>query len=47
MQSSTDTAWIAERAREVGFDLCGVVRAEKFPELAQYKDWLELAHVRH
>lgn len=44
MQSSTDTAWIVERAREIGFDLCGVVRAEKFPELAQYKDWLELGY---
>jgi epoxyqueuosine reductase len=40
MANSQDTAWIVERARAGGFDLCGVVRAEKFPELAQYKDWL-------
>jgi epoxyqueuosine reductase len=40
MTKSEDTNWIVERARATGFDLCGVVRAEKFPELAQYKDWL-------
>lgn len=40
MATSTDTAWICEQAREIGFDLCGVVRAESFPELAQYEEWL-------
>jgi epoxyqueuosine reductase len=34
------TAWIAERARTIGFDLCGVVRAEKFPELSRTEEWL-------
>jgi epoxyqueuosine reductase len=38
--SSSDTAWIAERARAIGFDLCGVVRAEKFPELSRAEEWL-------
>jgi epoxyqueuosine reductase len=40
MLTARDTAWIAERAREIGFELCGVVRAEKFPELQQFEEWL-------
>ena len=32
--------WIAERASALGFDLCGVVAAEKFPELAHTEEWL-------
>jgi epoxyqueuosine reductase len=32
--------WIAERATAVGFDLCGVVAAGKFPELANGDLWL-------
>lgn len=40
MKSAADTNWIMERAREAGFALCGVVCAEKFPELAQSADWL-------
>ena len=30
-----------ERARELGFDLCGVARAEEFPELKCMGEWLE------
>jgi epoxyqueuosine reductase len=41
MHAPDDTAWIAERARAVGFDLCGIVRAEKFPELGHFPEWLE------
>ncbi|MGH9742812.1 MAG: epoxyqueuosine reductase, partial [Candidatus Acidiferrum sp.] len=41
MNEASDTAWIAEQARAVGFDLCGVVRPEKFPELALAQDWLD------
>ena len=40
MGTAADTAWIVERAKEVGFDLCGVVRAEKFPELNHFEEWL-------
>ena len=40
MGASADTIWIGERARSLGFDLCGVVRAESFPELAQFEQWL-------
>ena len=45
MKSGSHTAWIVERASALGFDLCGVVRAEKFPELELIKEWL--AEVRH
>ena len=40
MKPSADTVRIAEQARVLGFDLCGVVRAEKFPELQNMPDWL-------
>jgi epoxyqueuosine reductase len=40
MTSGSDTAWIVEKANALGFDLCGVVRAEKFPELDLTKEWL-------
>jgi len=39
-QNGSDTAWIVERASALGFDLCGVVRAEKFPELDLAQEWL-------
>src|SRR5258707_7669973 len=35
-----DTTWIVDQAKSLGFDLCGVVRAEKFPELQQTPEWL-------
>jgi epoxyqueuosine reductase len=40
MRSSSETAWIVDRAIALGFDLCGVVHAEKFPELELAKEWL-------
>jgi epoxyqueuosine reductase len=40
-RDGSDTAWIVERASALGFDLCGVVRAEKFPEFGLAKEWLE------
>jgi epoxyqueuosine reductase len=40
MARSGDTAWIRERAKALGFDLCGVVRAEKFAELERFAEWL-------
>jgi len=36
-----DTRWICERARSVGFELCGVTAAEKFPELERFPEWLD------
>ena len=40
MATSANTAWIIGRAEVLGFDLCGVVRAEKFAELEQFSEWL-------
>ncbi len=40
MTESLLSAWIAERAAALGFDLCGVVPAQKFPELAHTGEWL-------
>ena len=40
MATSGNTAWIIGRAEALGFDLCGVVRAEKFAELEQFSEWL-------
>jgi epoxyqueuosine reductase len=40
MTQRSDTAWIVEQAKTLGFDLCGVVRADKFPELENTADWL-------
>src|SRR5271170_454857 len=41
MTTDADRNWIVERGKALGFDLCGVVRAEKFPELAKWEEWLE------
>lgn len=40
MRKTTDTGWIEEDAKAAGFDLCGVVRAEEFPELENTAEWL-------
>jgi epoxyqueuosine reductase len=40
MNSITGTQWIVERANSLGFERCGVARAEAFPELAQTSEWL-------
>src|ERR1700745_3233175 len=40
-KSAAETAWIAETARSLGFDLCGVAPAQDFPELANMRDWLD------
>jgi epoxyqueuosine reductase len=39
-KTAADTAWIAETAQTLGFDLCGVARASEFPELQKMNDWL-------
>jgi epoxyqueuosine reductase len=41
---SADREWIVERAKALGFALCGVVRAESFPELADHKKWLDMGY---
>ncbi|HKV25927.1 MAG TPA: tRNA epoxyqueuosine(34) reductase QueG [Candidatus Acidoferrum sp.] len=40
MKKEIETTWIVEQAKRLGFDLCGVVRAEKFPELQRAEEWL-------
>jgi epoxyqueuosine reductase len=40
MKPRADTVWIVDQAKSAGFDLCGVVRAEKFPELEKTPEWL-------
>ena len=40
MQTAASREWIAAHAKALGFELCGVVRAEKFPELARVEEWL-------
>lgn len=39
MKAAADTEWIAERAKALGFDLCGVASGAKFPELARAEEW--------
>jgi len=43
MSGEANRNWVVERAKTLGFDLCGVVRAdaEKFPELENFKGWLD------
>lgn len=38
--NQADTAWIVERAKALGFTMCGVVQAGRFPELAHMQEWL-------
>ncbi len=40
MRMAVETAWIVERALELGFALCGVVRLEKFAEHEKFEEWL-------
>ena len=40
MPSREDTRWVIERASAAGFDLCGIVAAEEYPELSRLPEWL-------
>jgi epoxyqueuosine reductase len=40
MMPRAETLWIVDRAKSLGFDLCGVALAEKFPELQRTPEWL-------
>jgi epoxyqueuosine reductase len=40
MKPPADTVWIVDQAKSLGFDLCGIVQAEKFPELEHTSEWL-------
>jgi len=41
MSRAEHTRWICDRARAVGFDLCGVAPVDALEELAHLPDWLE------
>ncbi|HLZ90982.1 MAG TPA: tRNA epoxyqueuosine(34) reductase QueG [Candidatus Acidoferrum sp.] len=43
MSTRSDTIWVESRARELGFDLCGIVSAKQFdfPELRHTQEWLK------
>src|SRR5271154_1022778 len=41
MTESHLSTWIAERSAALGFDLCGVASAQKFPELVHTEEWLD------
>jgi epoxyqueuosine reductase len=36
-----DSASVKAKALQLGFDLCGIAPAEKFPELAFFREWLD------
>jgi epoxyqueuosine reductase len=38
--NAEDTEWISERARALGFDACGVTKADQFSELDRLPEWL-------
>ena len=40
MRPISDTIWITDRAKALGFDLCGVAAATRFPEMGQTEAWL-------
>jgi epoxyqueuosine reductase len=44
MTAGERTRWIYERARAMGFDLCGVATAEAFDELVHLPVWLAQGH---
>ncbi len=40
MVNESVTAWISERASQLGFAMSGIVRAERFPEMERNDEWL-------
>jgi epoxyqueuosine reductase len=38
------TEWVAAKAAELGFDLCGVAPPDRFPELEHMTGWLDRGH---
>jgi epoxyqueuosine reductase len=38
--SADRTSWIRDRARTLGFDLCGIVAVEEYAELSHLPEWL-------
>src|SRR5579862_2333146 len=40
MNAEQRTARVVSQAKQIGFDLCGVVRADAWPEQEQLPEWL-------
>jgi epoxyqueuosine reductase len=38
------TEWVCQKARALGFDLCGIAAAENWPELQLFPEWLDSGH---
>ena len=38
--SSGGERWVVDRAKALGFDLCGAARVEEFPEFELYREWV-------
>ena len=41
MENPLNSAAVKSRAREIGFDLCGIASADAFPELRFLRDWVD------
>jgi epoxyqueuosine reductase len=41
MSAPSDSSWVVDRAKALGFDLCGVVRPQQFPELERFREWIK------
>lgn len=41
VESRVDTAWVVDRAKSLGFALCGVVPVRKFAEHERFSEWLD------
>jgi epoxyqueuosine reductase len=44
MNPAERTNWIVEQSRAIGFDLCGIVAVDSWPELARIPEWLARGH---
>jgi epoxyqueuosine reductase len=41
MHAAAESEWIIAKAKELGFDLCGITSAEALADTAHFKEWLE------
>jgi epoxyqueuosine reductase len=41
VKDTLTSAAVKQRARQLGFDLCGIASADAFPELAFFREWLD------
>jgi epoxyqueuosine reductase len=41
MHAAAESEWLAAKAKELGFDLCGIASVEALRDTAHFKEWLE------